>query len=70
MLTLDNIHIQAIIIFDTAVAIQGYHIYRIDSNADVGDVAVYVQSHISVKLMRISCQMLLKCCGCRFTRLI
>ena len=35
---------------DTAVAIQGYNIYRRDINAYGGGVAVYIQSHIPVLL--------------------
>ena len=35
---------------DTAVAIQGYNIYRRDRNACGGGVAVYIQSHIAVML--------------------
>ena len=54
-ITSDNIHILAISethldnsFDDTAVAIQGYNIYRRDRNAYGGDVAVYIQSHIPV----------------------
>ena len=57
MLTSENIHILAIsethldISFDdTAVAIQGYNIYRRDRNAYGTGVAVYIQSHILVML--------------------
>ena len=35
---------------DTVVAIHGYNIYRKDSNASRGGVAVYIQNHIPVKL--------------------
>ena len=35
---------------DTVVAMQGYNIYRKDRNANGGGVAVYIQSHIPVKL--------------------
>jgi hypothetical protein len=36
--------------FVTAVAIQGYNIYRRDGNAYGGGVAVYIQCHIPVML--------------------
>ena len=52
LLTSDNINALAIsetqIIYLMIVAIQGYNIYRRDSNAHGGGVAVYIQSHIPV----------------------
>ena len=36
--------------FDKVVAIDGYNIFRKDRNVNGGDVAVYIQNHIPVKL--------------------
>jgi hypothetical protein len=43
---------------DAVVSLHGYRMYRKDRNANGGDVAIYAQSHIPVRLQRISCQMI------------
>ena len=59
MLVTDYIHILTIsethlgnTFDDTVVAIQGYNIHRKYRNASGGGVAVYIQSHIPVKLRK------------------
>jgi hypothetical protein len=44
----DYIHI--LTLSETHLAIHGYYIYRKYRNANGGDVAVYIQNHIPVKL--------------------
>ena len=63
LIVTDNIHILTIsetnlnnTFDDTVVEIYGFNnLFRRDSNANGGRIAIYVQSHILVKLREIQC---------------